>query len=175
MKKSLRCALVLLLYGLYACAGAQFNFTGGGLNRDKYKNSTLTILNFGNEAVEGPANMQLQFTEKLREYYQRNSFLKQKPSDGDLQVEGAIVSYVVAPVGAGGGIEQGAQLQRLTITVRVQFTNNVETDKSFNNQSFSFFKDFPASQNLRDVERNLVEEIFDQLAFDIFNKTVADW
>jgi hypothetical protein len=166
-------ALALLLCGLMGCAGFAMNFSGGRLDPNRYKR--MAIANFLHEAPEGPANLGLLFTEKLREYYQRNTPLELVLAEADVELEGSIAAYQVTPVSPSGDqFAQGAQQQRLTITVRVSYIDNVDEAKSFDSP-FSFQQDFPADQNLADVEEELIELIFDQIVFEIFNRTYADW
>ena len=65
-------------------------------------------------------------------------------------------------------------LTRLTIGVKVRFTNNIEPAKSFES-SFSRYADFESSQNLSAVEGELMQQICNELVDDIFNKSVANW
>lgn len=168
--------LVIAIFGaiyLQSCAGVAVNFTGGRLPPDKYQ--TLTIQNFFNDAPEGPANLGINFTERMKEYYQRNTPLKLVPESQQLDLAGSIIGYGVSPVApSGGDVNQQAQLQRLTITVKVEYTDYV-TEASTFNKNFSFFKDFGANQTLIEVEAEFVDEIFDQIVFDIFNSTYANW
>ncbi|MDW7691063.1 LptE family protein [Flammeovirgaceae bacterium SG7u.111] len=136
---------------------------------------TFSVDNFAFEAFDGPADLAIRFTEEMREYYQRNSPLEQKIGNGDLQFSGRITGYRINPVAAGAGEFQGAQLQRLTISVSVNYINLFDEETSFENQSFQFWADFPADENISDVEQGLIDEIFEQIIFDIYNKTVADW
>ncbi|MEN7549192.1 LptE family protein [Rapidithrix thailandica] len=164
--------LLFLAVWLGGCAKPiRFTFTGTSLPPEI---KSVTIVNFFNDASEGPANLATTFTEELRDYFQRNTKLEQVPAGGDLQLEGKISSLNVRPVAAGAGELQGAQLQRLTITVEVEFTNHYDDEQSFK-RSFSSYSDFDANQNLADVEDEKVDEIFEQVIFDIFNQTVANW
>ena len=64
---------------------------------------------------------------------------------------------------------------RLTIRVQVVFTNTKKEEENIQ-QSFTFFADYdPSTTTLNAVEDDLVEEIFDQLYFDIFQASVAQW
>ena len=67
-----------------------------------------------------------------------------------------------------------AALNRLTISVRVKFTNNIEPDQS-KEQTFSAFEDFDSTSSLSAVEDGLVPEIINKLTEDIFNATLANW
>ncbi len=167
------CLVTLGAIYLQSCSGIAANFTGGRLDPSKYQ--TITIQNFFNDATEGPANLGINFTERMKEYYQRNTPLKLVPESQQLDLGGSIVGYGVSPVApSGGDVNQQAQLQRLTITVKVEYTDYVDDSKTFN-KNFSFFKDFGANQTLIAVEAEFVEEIFDQIVFDIFNSTYANW
>jgi Lipopolysaccharide-assembly len=120
----------------------------------------------------GPANLTLSFTEKLKEYYQRNTSLKLKPNDADLLLEGSITGYELTPVSATSSDK--AALNRLTIRIEVRFTNNKDEEQNFEKE-FSFYQDFPQEQNLSQVEGTLVPKIIDQIVLNIFNDTAAQW
>ena len=67
-----------------------------------------------------------------------------------------------------------AALTRLTVTVRVRYTNRVNPDKDFE-QSFSSYKEFENSRTIDQVQEELCREIIDDLVNQIYNATVADW
>jgi hypothetical protein len=146
-----------------------YSFKGATLSPDI---KTVTIVNFTMSTAGGPANMALQFNEKMKEYYQRNTSLALIPSNGDIQLEGTITNYEVTPTAPTANDQ--AAFNRLTITIQVKFTNNKDEEKNFD-QSFSFFKDFPQNQTLSQVESRLIPIILDQLVQDIFNKSAGDW
>jgi hypothetical protein len=146
-----------------------YSFKGATLSPDI---KSVTIVNFTMSTAGGPANMALQFNEKMKEYYQRNTSLTLLPSNGDMQLEGTITGYEVTPTAPTANDQ--AAFNRLTITIQVKFTNNKDEEKNFD-QSFSFFKDFPQSQTLSQVESRLIPTILDQIVQDIFNKSAGDW
>jgi hypothetical protein len=168
-------ALFAVMLLLNACAGASvFKFNGATLSPDV---KTFSVLNFSDDAGNGTPNINVIFTEKLREYFIRNTRLTMTKTDGDLIFEGSIKSFELAPLAPAAsptGAQQAA-LQRLTITVNVSYTNKSDENTSFENRDFSFFYDFPADRNLNEVERQALDIIFDQLALDIFNASVATW
>ncbi|HRH34557.1 MAG TPA: LptE family protein [Catalimonadaceae bacterium] len=152
-----------------------YSFTGASIAPDV---KTISVLNFGDKSANSPPYLAQTFAEKAREYYQRNTSLTLANRDGDLNLEGTIMQYglsPVAPTGAPGGtgVERAAQT-RLTISVRVKFTNVKNKLQNFD-QNFSFYADFDQSKSLSAVERELIEQISDQIILDIFNKTVANW
>lgn len=146
-----------------------YSFTGTNLSEDL---KTFSIANFTMGTAGGPANMAFSFNEKLKEYYQRNTSLKFKSGDGDLHLEGTIISYELTPVSATAGDK--AAVNRLTITVEVRYANKIKEEENFERE-FSFYQDFPQEQSLTQVEPNLVPKILDQLVLNIFNATAASW
>ena len=162
------CLALAILTGLNSCK-VGYSFTGTTLS-DSLK--TFTVQNFVMATAGGPQNLTLSFTEKLKEYYQRNTKLKVKPVDGDLFLEGAITGYELSPVSTTSGDK--AAMNRLTIRVEVRFQNKFSEDESFERE-FSFYQDFSQEQTLTQVEASLVPKILDQLVLNIFNATAATW
>ena len=146
-----------------------YSFTGVKLDENL---KTYSIQNFTMGTAGGPQRMSFEFTEKLKEYYQRNTSLKLKSTDGDIQIEGSIITYDLAPVSATAGDK--AAMNRLTITAEVRFVNKLDQEKSFEKE-FSFYQDFSQEQTLTQVEPTLVPKILDQLVVIIFNSTAATW
>ena len=89
-----------------------------------------------------------------------------------MNFSGSIVKYEVKPIAIQAN-EQAAQ-NRLTIAVKVKFENTKDDSKSFD-QQFSRYADYYSSQNLADVEADLIEQITAELVEDIFNKAVVNW
>jgi hypothetical protein len=92
--------------------------------------------------------------------------------NGDLQFEGYLENYNIAPV-AVQGTDQ-ASSNRLTITVLVKYTNKFDKTKNFE-QAFTRFADFSSSESINARETDLTNEIFRQLTEDIFNKAFNNW
>jgi hypothetical protein len=140
---------------------------------------TIQVDPFFNNTDLGPANLGVTFTNKLKEYYQQNSNLRVAAENGELQIEGVITGYTVTPVApvSSGNIIQpdAAALTRLTITVRANYIDNIEPKNSFKDKSFSFYADFPNTQDLTAVREGLERRIFEQIMLDIFSVTVANW
>ena len=79
--------------------------------------------------------------------------------------------YTLSNAIADGGT---AELNRLTITVQVRFTNAIEPQWNYNKQ-FSGYRDYNASELLQQVEGSLIQEIVNDLVDDIFNACVSNW
>ncbi len=139
---------------------------------------TIQVDPFFNNTDLGPANLGQTFTNKMKDYYQQNSSLNVVPENGELQIEGTITDYKisnVAPVAGVSAAGSTAALTRLTIGVRVNYVDSLVPKNSFKDRTFSFYADFPNTQDLSAVQESLEKKIFDQIFIDIFNATVANW
>ena len=94
------------------------------------------------------------------------------PDGGDLHFEGEITGYTTAPAAISGN--EFALRNRLTITVRMRFTNAIEPKLNYD-KTFSEFLEYDASLLLQSVEPSLIPQIVDMLADDIFNAAVSNW
>jgi len=167
--------LLMLSASLYQCG--VYSFSGASISPDI---ETVSIDFFYNEAGDGPPYLSQQFTEGLKEYFQNNTNLGiDNSGNGDLQFSGNIASFRYAPIAPTVGINNNAPdnagLQRLTISIRVEYINTGDDTFDFD-QQFSFYADYdPSTTSISAIEPALVEEIFEQLYVDIFNASVANW
>ncbi|MBD2720939.1 LptE family protein [Hymenobacter sp. BT189] len=138
---------------------------------------TVSISTIQNNAPMGPAFLTQRFTEDLKDYFQRNTNLKLVPRDGDLQFDGNIIAYDFAPAAIQqvGGVSQAGS-NRLTIQVKIRFTNSKDDKQSFE-QVFQNFDDFSGDRNIATINNdpNAVRRTTDKIITDIFNKSVANW
>ena len=133
---------------------------------------TISVGFFTNNTTLGAPSLSQRFTEKLRDVVSQQTNLALIKQNADLQFEGYISDYNVAPV-AVQSTDQ-ASLNRLTITVQVKYTNRFDATKNFE-QAFTRFADFKSSENISAREADLVTEIYRQLTEDIFNKAFNNW
>ena len=68
--KNLRLLYIIILITLYGCG--VYSFTGASISPEI---KTISIDNFFNNSPLGPSNMSVLFTEKLKDYFQRNTSL----------------------------------------------------------------------------------------------------
>ena len=68
-----------------------------------------------------------------------------------------------------------AASNKLTITVKVSFTNRKHPEDDFTDQSFSGYSEYDSTQSLDAVEATLTAEIVEKIVEDIFNASVAQW
>ncbi len=133
---------------------------------------TISVAFFANNTTLGTPSISQKFTEKLRDVVSTQTNLSLMKQNGDLQFDGAIIDYNVAPV----SIQSNdlAANNRLTITVNVKYTNKFDVSKNFE-QNFSRFADFKASTSISSQEDVLLTEINRQLTEDIFNRAFNNW
>ena len=70
--------------------------------------------------------------------------------------------------------KEGSSLNRLQITVKVEYVNTLHEKENWK-KPFSDFADFPGEQSLEEVQETLIKEIFDKILDDIINKSFNNW
>ncbi len=163
----------LAFLALTLVAGAcsiSYKFNGASIDYTKIK--TITIHNFANQAPYVNPTLAPQFSEDLKDIYIRQTRLQLVQSNGDLELEGEITGYDFTPMAVKE--DALASQTKLTITVRVRYTNQVNPDEDFE-QSFSAYREFDSSLMLQQVESSLCEEITEEIIDQIYNATVANW
>ena len=112
------------------------------------------------------------FTEALMDKIQSNTSLNLSNDGGDVSFSGEITGYQTRPTAITS--QETAARNRLTITVRVKYSNTIEPELDYDT-SFSRYEDYDSSQNLTDVENALIELIVENLIEDIFNRAFVSW
>jgi hypothetical protein len=146
-----------------------YSFSGADIPANA---KTFSVQTFNVYAPQADPTYGLRITESLKELILNQSRLDLAEDRGDLQFEGTVTNYMVAPAAISS--EEFAEINRLTISIQVTYTNTLEEEKSFD-RSFSRFADFPTTSELRDVESELIEEINAQLTQDIFDASLGSW
>lgn len=159
---------ILLCLCITACG--IYSFSGTSIQPDV---KTITINYFEYKALKVNPTLSNDLTEALRTQFRKMTGLEQLDMDGDLEITGEITGYDVRATAITAG--DVASQNRLTVNVKVSFTNRNHPEDDFTNKSFSAYSDFDATQSLDAVESTLITEIIDKLVEDIFNATVAQW
>jgi len=146
-----------------------YSFTGASISPEV---KTIAIKYFPNHASLVQPSLSQLFTQALRDRFAAQTNLTQVDNAGDLTIEGEITGYGTQPVAIQSN--EIAALNRLTITVKVKFTNTKEPVQDFET-TFSRYFDYDSHQNLPAVEEDLIKQINEMLVDDIFNKSVVNW
>lgn len=159
---------LVLLLALVSCSGG-YSFTGASIPPEA---KTISIKQFPNFASTVNPQLSQKLYDELQQMFSSQTSLVVNSSDGDLQISGEITDYSTRASSIGSN--DNVATNRLTITIKVSFSNRFEPKSDFE-QSFSRFKDYNASLDLSAVEASLVGEIVTELCEDIFNKSVVNW
>ena len=133
---------------------------------------TFSVAYFPNNATMVSPILSSTMTEALVDMFSRRTRLQQVDEGGDFAFEGEITNYT--SVTASVSSDDYALLNRLTITVRVRFTNAVDEQASWN-RTFTAYEDYDSTRLLTEVEGELIPQIVDKLVTDIFQASASNW
>ena len=159
--------VILLSLGLASCG--VYSFTGASISDEV---ESVTIDNFITEEPSAPPALNILMTEALRNKFVSETNLDFKEIDGDLFFSGIITNYQLKPIAIKS--DETAAQNRLTITIKVIFSNRYDEEYNFTN-SFSRFADYSSSLELSSVEDELIEQIVEELIEDVYNKSIVNW
>lgn len=162
------CTVLLFLVIPFNSGCGVYSFSGASIEGKSIRMDVLE-----NRARNVVPTLSASLTEKIR-----NRILSQTGLDpvttgvADYEMSGYISAYELTVSGIQN--TQQATQNRLTISVAIDFKNNVNEKGGFK-QTFTRFADFPATQSLQAVETQLINQIGTELADDIFNKAFVNW
>ncbi|HJE39649.1 MAG: hypothetical protein C7K11_07030 [Candidatus Amulumruptor caecigallinarius] len=152
-----------------ACS-ISYKLNGAALDYSLYK--TVYIGQFPIRAALVYAPLQSLFENSLTDYVRSNTRLQVVDGQADLDLTGEITGYTLTPQSVN---ENAVAAQtRLTITVRVKYTDHKDESKDVD-QTFSAYYDFDSSYMLTDIQDQACEDITNQLVTLIFNATLGNW
>lgn len=166
---TIRYPLIAALLLLSSCT-ISYKFNGASIDYAKIK--TITVSDFTNNAALVYAPLAVNLTDGIKDLYQRQTRLEQVRRGGNLELEGEITGYALTPMAVSA--DSYASETKLTITVKIRFTNNIAPEESFE-KTYSAYQTFDASQMLTDVQDELCNTMIAEIADQIYNDTVAKW
>lgn len=131
-------------------------------------------VNYIENRSRGYVNPQLspQLTDKLRQKIVNQTRLSPvQGDDADYDIKGEITDYTVSTSGVSN---QQAVNNRLTVSVRILFTNRKDEKKNFD-ASISRSFDFSANLTLQQAEGQLMPTILQNVTDEIFNRIFSNW
>lgn len=164
--------LPIILFSLIVLVSCSISYKFNGASIDYTKTKTISIAEFPIKAPLVYPPLGIAFNEGLKDLYTQQTRLNFVNRDGDIALEGEITRYDLTPQ----AVKENAYASetRLTIAVKVRFTNKATPEDDFE-RSFSAYRDFTSTEMLSSVQDALIEEMVDELAESIFNATVANW
>ena len=173
MKQKLRHIAIIsftfCLFLVLSGCGA-YSFSGANIGADI---KTFQVNYFQNNAANVQPGIDRDFTLKLQDLLLNQTSLDLVTNNGDLLYEGEIVEFYTAPITATS--QSTAAQNRLTVGVNVRFYDTKIPDNDFE-QRFSFYFDYPGTTHLIGSSLDsALDEIFERITQDIFNKSLAKW
>ena len=162
--------IILLCVGLLNACTISYKFNGASIDYSTTK--TISIADFPNVAPLVYAPLSNNLSDGIRDLFQRQTRLEQVRRGGNLEIECEITGYQLTPMAVSA--DSYAAETKLTITVKVRFTNNVAPEESFE-KTYTAYQTFDSSQMLNDVQDDLCNTMIAEIADQIYNDTVAKW
>ena len=163
------CPFLAAMLLLTSCT-ISYKFNGASIDYSKVK--TISVADFTNTAALVYAPLATNLTDGIKDLYQRQTRLEQVRRGGNLELEGEIIGYNLTPMAVSA--DSYAAETKLTITVKVRFTNNIAPEESFE-KTYTAYQTFDASQMLNDVQDELCTTMIAEIVDQIYNDTVAKW
>jgi len=151
----------------YSCGKVTFNMSGASFGAEK----TCQVVYFENRADIVNPRLAALMTDALKDKIQSSTSLKLVNSNADVVFEGEITGYTIQS----GQItaQNKAETDKLTISVKVKYTNMIDSEKSYS-KSFSRFSDATGGMD-PSAEAQAVELILPEIMEDIYNEAFAQW
>ena len=146
-----------------------YSFSGASIPENA---ETIKIHYIKNNADLVQPNLSNLLTESLISKCQAETDLTITNNDSDLLFSGEITKYEIQPVSIQNN-EIAAQ-NRLTISLKISYTNNLDSSLSFE-KNFTDYVDFNSNSILSEVEEELNITIVNNLIDDIFNSAFMNW
>lgn len=170
--KSYFSGVIVLIFCALCLHGCTISYKFNGASIDYSKIRSIAISDFPNNAALVYPALSADLTQGIRDIYQKQTRLEVSRRSGDLELEGEITGYALTPMAVSA--DSYSAETKLTITIKVRFTNNVNPEESFD-KTYSAYQTFESSKMLNDVQEELCELMIKELAENIYNDTVARW
>ncbi len=162
-------SLLIALTAVFVSCTVKYSLSGASIPPDA---KTFSVAYFPNNAPMVAPILSATLTDELTQRFASRTSLVQVEEGGDFAFEGEIVGYSSTTSSVSSG--DYALQNRLTISVKVQFTNAIDDKMSFN-KNFSAYADYDSTKLLTEVESELIPQIVEQLVTDIFQAAASNW
>ena len=168
--KLVRVALApVLLCGVLCFGESCYTLNGISISPET---QTFYVTQFDVTTTEGPPGIGQRFTEQLKARINNDTRLAFADTDPDVEFVGAITGFTITPEAPNP--QTGADLNRLTIRIQVDYTDTRTPENSYS-QTFSDFENFDGAADPLSVQDQLVDVLFDRLSEEAFNKAFSNW
>lgn len=168
MKKIITLSIIAISLIAAGCT-VKYSLSGASIPPDA---KTFSVAYFPNNAPMVAPSLSATLTDELTQCFVTRTTLTQVPEGGDFAFEGEITGYTSTTSSVSSG--DYALQNRLTITIKVKFTNAIDDKMSFN-RNFSRYADYDSTKLLTEVEGELISQIVEELVTDIFQASASNW
>ena len=150
---------------------AYYSFTGATIPAHL---DTIAIPLAEDNSLSPLTTMDEDLTELLIERFVRQTRLRLETSedDADALLTTQITRYANQPSAVTG--EERATLNRITVTVSVQYVDQVE-DREIVQRTFSSFQEYDPTTGGLDAEEQAARDALEDIADDIFTAATSNW
>lgn len=169
LSRKLLFAMAFMLL-IASCFKVSYNFKGYSIPPEI---KTISIQYFNNSSSYAPASLSQDFTQKLRDRFQRETNLTLTDGVGDIDFSGEIVDFN-SKVTTTEADEFASGRQRFTVGINVRYTNYIDPEQDFDTK-ISKNREVSGDLTLADAYDQEGEVILDEIIDEIFNKAFANW
>lgn len=164
---------LLLFFSIIFLSSSCYTFRGISIPPEVF---TFNVENFDNRALEATPGLAQEFTLALKDKIRNESRLKETSENevADVEFSGFISKFQTAPLAPKPDEQTALQQLKIFVKVAAKYKEDKFIESEFN-QTFSFQVEYSSDLNLLDIQDALVEEIFEQITTDIFNKAFTNW
>lgn len=157
---------IVIIMALQSCG--VYSFTDASVDPNI---KTIRIDNFSNNASYVNPQLAPNLNDRLKQKIISQTKLSNTNSDeANLVVTGYVAEYYPSTSGISNKQEN---MNRLTVTVHIDVTNNLNNEKKAFDVTRNF--EFPATTSLQAAETRLMDEMVKSLADDLFARMFSSW
>jgi len=161
--------LSLISLSILVVSCGVYSFTGASIPTEA---KTISVQYISNKAAIVQPSLSQVITDGLIDAFTGQTNLEITENEGDLSFSGYITKYQIKPMAIKAN--ETASQNRLTIAIKIKYNNSFDDKHNFET-TFSRYRDYASSENIVDVEDELIEEISKELIEDVFNKAFVNW
>lgn len=168
--KDIRLIILAIVAMVMQSCAISYKFNGASIDYSQTK--SISVADFPNQAALVYPPLSSELTEGIRDIFSRQTRLEVTRKGGDMELEGEITGYNLTAMAIAA--DSYAAETKLTITVRVRFTNNKAPEDNFE-KTYTAYQTFDSNRLLTDVQEELCATMIQEIAESIYNDTVARW
>lgn len=161
--------LSLISLSILVVSCGVYSFTGASIPTEA---KTISVQYISNKAAIVQPSLSQVITDGLIDAFAGQTNLEITENEGDLSFSGYITKYQIKPMAIKAN--ETASQNRLTIAIKIKYNNSFDDKQNFET-TFSRYRDYASSENIVDVEDELIKEISKELIEDVFNKAFVNW